>query len=483
MPQKPIPLTNQQRSSQEELGGGSAIAMNVVRDATDTLVRRPGLAFTTVATESQINSGGIDCIHATYGGVLYATGASLGIHDLYKITAGGYTTISQNLNQRLLGTARPQVAETGALLVFAAGEAPQKIVLATNISSRLGGSPPDATHVIANSLRLLINDPKTDTSQVRYSSIATGTVYTGHEVWTLSGLSGSATAEARPDPVVALGENTNTVFVFGRSTLQLFSPDPTWTFAPAQTINLGCSAPYSIVRVDENFAWLDDKRRFVISDGLSYQPMSTDIDGDLKNLTSVTDCFGYRVYEPPVDCMVWTFPTDGLTFVKQTNGGWSQWAKRSASTGMWEPLGVNCHTFLMQSGKNIVGTTDGYVVELSRSVETDFDVPIEAYVESGFVSRVTTERKHCKRIQILLKRGTNSASTTTAQRLRISYADEPGEWCDPLWVDLGTSIDQHPVVELNSLGVYRTRNWRFDFSTADEMAIVGIIEDYDTLGV
>jgi len=479
MPSKPIPLTNQQRSSLEELGGASAIAMNVCRDSTGTLIRRPGLAFSSASTSSKIDANGISAVHSAYNGDIYATGAGIVSSNIYKISGGGYTALSNNLSETLLGTLRPSIAETGALLVLTAGDVPQKVVLSTDISSRLGGSPPKATHVISNSLRLLLNDPTVDTSQVRYSSVATGTVYTGHEVWTYSGLSGSITAESRPDPVVALGENTNTVFIFGQTTLQLFSPDPTWTFSPANTINIGCSAPYSIIRVDESFAWMDDKRRIVVSDGMSYSPISDDIAEDLKNLTTVTDGFGYRVYEPPVDCMVWTFPTDGKTFCRQTEGGWSQWSKRSATTGMWERLGVNCHTYMVSNGKNIVGTNSGYVAELTKSVETDFDVPIESYVESGFVSRGTTKRKKCNCVSIMMRRD-NSAGT---QRMRLSYADEPNAWCDPIWIEISAGTDKYPVVNLRSLGVYRARNWRIELSESNEMAIVGFIEDYEELGV
>lgn len=480
MPQKPIPLTNQQRSSQEELGGGSAIAMNVVKDATDTLIRRPGLAYSSLATQSQINSGGIDCIHAAYNGDIYATGASLGIHDLYKVSAGGYSTLSTDLATRLLGTARPTVSETAALLVFSAGNDPQKVLLSTDVSSRLGGSPPKATHVIANGLRLLMNDPTVNTSHIRYSTVASGTSYAGHENWTSAGTSGQFTAEARPDPVVALGENTNMVFGFGQTTLQVFAPDPTWFYSPVQTINLGCGAPYSVVKVDESFAWLDDKRRFVVSDGVSYSEISDDISLDLKNMTSVTDCFGYRLYEPPIDCLVWTFPTDGLTFVRQTKGGWSQFAQRTSDNSAWTAFTVNCHTFHVPNSKNIVGTTDGYVAELTRSVETDFGAPINAYVESGFVSRGTTARKRCKSVKLVLRRGT--IANTTSNKAGISYADTPDDWCDPIWLDLGTGADKYPVIQLNSLGVYRVRNWRINMSTADQLAIVGIIEDYDILG-
>ena len=125
MAQKPIPLTNMQRSSLYELSGGSAIAMNVVSDKLGAVYKRPGLKTSDNLPGSVINASGLTSVHASYGGTVYATGPAYGVSDIYKLASGGVLNLSFDLATRLLGTSRPVLAETEALLVFVAGDDPR----------------------------------------------------------------------------------------------------------------------------------------------------------------------------------------------------------------------------------------------------------------------------------------------------------------------------------------------------------------------
>jgi len=295
MPSAPIPFVNQQATGLDPLGGAPGVAVNVMVDQAGTIRRRPGLAAAPGITSAVVDATGITGLYATVNGALYAVGNTPFFRQIYAVGPVFAPALGAPLSDATLaGSGRPIFAETQLLLAIAGGDAMQKIVLSSNASARLLGSPPLATHVAASSSRLLGNIATTsstadlDKSVVRFSGIANGnTTYAGMEVWTegtVFGAAGHFSAEANPDAVLAVWENTNEVFCFGTKSLQVFSPDPFVSdtgipagWSPSVTRELGNSAPYSVIKANQQFAWCDDLRRFVISDARSESVISDPI--------------------------------------------------------------------------------------------------------------------------------------------------------------------------------------------------------------
>lgn len=477
---EPIPFVNKQSSGLEELGGASQIAMNVIVEPGGTVRRRPGLVAVSVAPDTVIDSAGIVGLYVTNAGAIYGVSGDKVYRRLYRIGGGSALDLSTGADGNLLGHERPTFAETEMLLVVAAGNLMQKIeLLNADTVSRLGGSPPEASHVIVNKLRLLANDVTLDRTKVRWSDVQIGTSdFSGHESWSVGiGTAGFFTAESRPDPVVAIGENTNEVFVWGTGTTQVFAPDAGLVYAPVATREVGCSAGASIVKNDQDFFWLDHKRRFVMSNGRSF----TDISGDelgrtLDGIDDVSDCFGYRVFDGFLDAIVWTFPSDGRTFVFQKGGGWGQWSGRIG--GAWTNFPVSALAAHPEHG-NLVGTSEGLVGELSLGALTDFGEPIDASVQTGYLDRGTRRLKQCLRARFTLRRG--QTTSTSGPQAFFSYRDRPGAWESSIPIDLGASGDTETMVEFPSLGTYRKREWRFEFSGTDELTLVHAEEDFEVL--
>jgi len=486
--QKPVPFGPIQESGSEELAGASPVAMNVVVDKKGCIRRRPGLAAYSEAPSTAVDSDGIAGLHATTTGELYAVGNQAVFKNIYRIAGGAATTLAATNSERLHGAGRPTFAETEMLIVMAAGEEPTKIVRSTGACSRLGGSPPEGTHVIANSSRILLNDVNTQKTWTYYSSVATGNItYAGHEQWNGAGTSGNIVAASRPDPIVAIAENTNEVWLLGSTTVQTYSPDGGLTAAglaivlsPATTREFGCAAKYSVVRDDQALAWLDDKRRFVRTDGRTFAILSDPIARTLTDLTTVDDCYGYRVHTGFVDAMVWTFPTEGRTFCYQKGGGWSQWSGWDTATAGWKAFPVLSHALVFGSDTNVVGLTTGRICRLSLGAVTDLGDPLVASVTSGFDDRGTPNRKHCKALRVTMRRGATSSQTTSPE-VFIQWRDRLGSWGSPAPLRMGTSGEYDTVVELRSLGVYRTRQWKITFSGSEDLAIAGVTEEYEVL--
>lgn len=473
MPEARIPFGNLQSSGIEELSGGMPVCMNIVADSAGTVRRRPGLT----SYLSSINVNGVSALYETVNGDVYAVAGTVPTRDIYFVTSGGAADISGHPQGDLAGTARPVIAETEALLVIAGGAEPEKIVLSTKTTSRLGGSPPQGTSIVANHSRLLTNDISS-LSQVSYSAPAVGGDYSGSEDWSTPLLAGTFTGEARPDPVVALGENTAEVFLFGATTVQVFAPssDPQNPFQPTVTRELGCSAPYSVIKTDESFAWLDHLRRFVISDGRSQKILSEPIQKTLHDMTTVSDCIGYRVVQGWLDMLVWTFPTDGRTFCFQQGAQWAEWSGWDGET--WTDFPVTAATKLKALGKTLVGTSSGALATLDFEAQTDLGSPINSYCITGFQSHDTDKWKSCDRVRFSLRRGQASSGEPY---LLLSWRDGLSPWEDPIPVSLGAAGDYDPVVELWGMGTYRRRQWKLEFTNAEDLVLVAATEEFTVL--
>lgn len=472
MPSEPISFGPMQTTSGSELGGAQRIAANVVWDPSGAVRRRPCLTEYSGASSEQIDSSGIELLHVDQGGRIWAV-TSGPPRRIHRVTASGSLAVGPTSipGPQLY---RTTAAHTEAMSVFAAGGGPTKLLYSSMTTSPLAGSPPVMTHVAAQSGRLVGNN-LSQLGQVWYSGIATSGDTAGHEQWSLGvGVAGFVSAEARPDPVVAVHENTNELFVFGVTSLQVYSPDPNFVFAPGSTREHGCLAPYSIIKRDQQFAWLDHRRRFVVSDGRTVETISDPIQSQLDVLSSVSDCYGFRLRVGRTDVLAWVFPTAGLAFAFQA-GGWSQWASYSGAAV--QLLNFGAATERPQDGAQLVATRDGRIGQLSEEANTDLGETVKAHVTSGFQNRGGDRYKHCRKVRVAMRRGLPGSSTAPVGWL--SWQDEPdGHW-RRLPVNFGRSHERFPVVTFSSLGTYRRRNWRFEFAEDSSLELVSVEEEFD----
>lgn len=469
--QQALPFTNTQASGLEPIAGASPAAFNIVTELGGAVRRRPGL---TLWNPNQIHASGLNGVHETTAGDVYAVAAGIP-RRIFRVSPTGALNLSVGALTELAGTKRPTFAETEALLVLAAGGAPQKIEFASGLSSRLGGDPPVASHVVANSARLLVNDLVSVKGSVNYSAPALGSSFTGHEQWNSAdnSNSGLVQTEYRPDPVTALRDANNEVFAWGPTTLQVFGSDPQSVYAPIVSSDVGLGAPDSVVLVDGAFAWLDHRRRFVMSSGRQAQPFSEPIQSVLESLPRVSDCFGYRVHIGPYDLLLWAFPSVGRTFCFQKGAGWSEWFLWQ---GEWESFKVQAATELKAEGGTLATTSDGYLVKFELDGD-DLGYPIRAYIETGHLNRGTDSLKHCRAVHLALRRG----ETTEEEIGRLYWRNDLGSWEDPVEFSLGSEQDREVVVSFYGLGSYRRRDWRFEFVGSATFSLVSATEEFEVL--
>lgn len=526
----PIPFGNLLETSGEEISGASPEAFNVIIDTRGVVRKRPGLAaYTGVAPATSIDANGVLGLYLTQSkvahtsgtavvsgvnpGVLYAVGATVnasgGGHNtgrnVYRIVGGTATLVGTGAaNQDRLATPaaiattrfpRPTFAETEALLVIAGGAEIGKIDIrpetfsapnfTTNAAyhqmSFLGGCPPLASHVFCNSSRICANDTQLDQTKVRFSDISQGIVdFSGHETWAPSpGAAGFFTAEARSDSIVACAENTNDIFLFGTTSLQLFSPDGSTTFAPSITREAGCLAAYSPTKWDDKYVFLDHLTRIVSSDGRQWEDIGVAVQTTLDGLAAPSECYSYRFNESFADCLVFRFNTDLETLVLQPGVGWGRWALYDATSGLFTMFPVLSHHLRDDGGLNVVGLEDGTIRTLSLDNTTDLGAAIVAHVSTGFIDRDSDQLKQSVAVHLVLKRTPTLSAGVVCY---LEYRDELSDEWTVIDIDLGVEDgDLTPVVTIRSLGIYRRRQWRFRFADSSGLFLVRATEQFNVL--
>jgi hypothetical protein len=524
-----IPFAPLLETSSEEISGGSPEAFNIIVDGRGAIRKRPGIAaYTGVAPSSAVDANGVLGLYLTeqrvahtngtptvsgvHPGVLYAVGATVnasgGGHNrgrnVYRVEGGVATLVGTGAadEDRLSTPAaiattrfpRPVFAETEALLVIAGGAEIGKIDIrpetfsAPNFTnpnpdyhemSFLGGCPPLASHVLTNSSRILANDTQLDQTKVRYSDITQGIVdFSAHESWDPSpGAAGFFTAEARADAMVAIAENTNDIFAFGRTSLQLFAPDASVTFAPSITREIGCLAPYGVMKLDDSYIFLDHLTRVVTSDGRGWEDVGAAIQATLDELDTPDDAYAYRFSESFCDAVAFRFEGDERTLVWQKGAGWGEWA--SGESDAFTQFPVLSHLLRPDGGLNVVGLEDGTIRTLSLLNTTDLGVPIVAHVTTGFLDRGSDQLKLSTAVRLVLKR---TAALSNGVVCYLEYRDDLSDEWTTIAVDLGVEdANMTPVIMLRSLGTYRRRQWRFRFADSAALVLVRATETFEIL--
>ncbi len=466
-----IPFALPQESGLSELGGAQALAANVLVDKNGVIMRRPGLKASSLYSD-QLDSDGLDAVYVTASDAVYAIGGTELARRVFRVTGGFLELTADPAAAKIAGSGRPVIAETEAMLAIATGVKPRKILLSDDSLSLLANAPASCTHIIAQSSRLLINDTSSR-GLIWYSDQALGSSTTGHETW--SGLNtGFFSHEARPDPLLALHENTNEVFGFGSSSLQVWSPDSVTAYSPAATREYGLGATHSVIKREQSFYFLDIQRRFVVSDGRSNEVLSAPIQKALNALTTVSDCWGFWYHEGIGDCLVWVFPTERRCFVYQVGRGWGEWFGWNVDN--WGPLNLSCAAQRPYLGQRLVGTLDGKLAQLTQDAQDDLGETITADIRTGFVNQGTDSLKHSLAVWVDLRRGTTSATPEPVAWL--SYRDDPGGAWSRVPIRLGSTNDTRSVVRLPGFGTYRRRQWRFEFSESD-LQLVSVEEEYE----
>ncbi len=499
MPVAKLSIASGEAAGLEELGGAPPLVANMLAEPlTQAMRTRPGVS----AWPTFPSSGGV--VYNAAGDAYSATGAVIGMYPLdsntlvyvtadrriWAVSSGGVVTALSYLTAPttlLAGTLRPVFAQVfnfdaaGNKVVIAGGGAiqawkPNALPLTQfsppGLAARLDGTEHSATHVGSIALRLFANVPGTD--NVAYTD------FTADGGPDSTGWAGVLYAQAKPDPVLAVAENTNELFAWGSRTLQAYVPDATADFVLARTLNIGCAAPYSIVPIDDGFGWLTDRRQIITSNARGFQPISAPyIDRQLAQITTVADCWGFRARMDAYDLQCWVFPSDRRTFCYEANGKtWSEW--RSYDAGTWVAPFIQSYVYWPEQNLHLVGLADGTIGQLDLTVANEGTQPMVSQLWLGFEDHDTILKKQNASLQFSLRRGVGDPTGDPPQ-IVLDWRDDVGGWSQPLYRSVGNLGDYGTVVDFRSLGVYQARQWRITATSSYPLVMGSVSERYEVL--
>ena len=463
----PLSFADGQASGIEELTGATPMSINMLVDAGGALITRPGLSAWEDWACPALNDAGAGAVIGAWvwqspsGDRLVYVTADRRIWAM--ISANNRVALSDaTAATQLDGALRPTFVSTKTRVVIAGGGVPQKWEGA-GLSARLGGSPPAASHIVANSSRLVASAPTVGGFEFWSKTGDTP----GHETWD-TGLD-FAEAEARPDVILATHENSNEVYAFGTETLQLFIPDGSTVYAPGRASNFGCKAAYSVIPLGDNgFALLADEQGpvFAITGGRSVTPISIpSMTKTIKRFATLADCWGFRVQLEGWDLAVWTFPTEGRTLV--FDSGTKQWSEWRGFDGTdWTEWAGQSHAYWAAKELHLVGMPDGTIAKLDPDSFQDAGVDLRGLVRTGFQG--DDSLKTCERLALTLRRGEASDAEPLVS---VSWRDGLGSFAQPLKIGLGLSGDDAITVRKWALGTFRKRQWQMEFSANSRLVL------------
>jgi hypothetical protein len=379
----------------------------------------------------------------------------------------------------LEGSLRPVFA-IGELYVYVTGGGRiQRWNPSLSLSEVIPQSP-ICTHVAAMGERLVTNinsaTDATAASTFQWSDIGEG-------VWGTWPAANTANANARPDPIVAITENTSELIMFGTETTQTYGngSDPTFPFEQASTVNIGLGAPYAYARMDDNFALLDSRRRIVISDGRSLEPIGGAIERDLRRMTTISDCWMWREERGQQSLLVVRFPTERRTFSYDLKG--KRWAERDYYAAPFHAdFPVSAHVYWPAQNYHLFGSTlaAGGVLRLDEDSRQDISGGLVCERTTGWQDFGTMNRKRSCRLRLVLRRGT-AAQGAVPGALELRTQADDGPWSSWRPIDLGTPSQYEQVRDVFAGGIFRRRRYGLRYSSSDETSLVSLHDDVTDL--
>lgn len=505
MPETAIPIDSGLASSADDRTDFARAATNWLTDVGGSSVLRPAIVNT------QLDPGRYVATTGTLTGIIgtYVWRSVFDQREYLIYVRADRTVWAKDLVTNVTtGLSTAGVAATlldGAATTVIFAEDSQRLVMAgggqlqiwtgTGLTARIGATvfgvsqpPLSATHVIDLQNYLVANNAALPggNNQISWSNLGDG----NHGTWSPLNFN---TADADPDPIVGVYANLREVFAFGQRTLQVFGigADPTLPFQSAVSVALGCAAAYSPIRLDAEFAWLDQNRRFVISDGRSISEISQQISKIIRDMSTVSDGRGFRIRIAYWDLLVWVFPTAGLAFVYNQNQSASQgYTVNNSKWFIWRgwsgvdtfaALRFATYAYWQTGNLHIVGDTlfeNLWTLSADASSDSAPGQPIVAERVTERLDWGSAKRKRCRKVRFYCKRGINATSATS---LDVAKSDDDAAWSGMATLTLGVAGDYQGFIDWYPGGIYRRRQYRVRYSGGDAISITKAVEYWEEL--
>jgi hypothetical protein len=392
------------------------------------LQRAPGLNFL-----QTIGTGPIRGLwaHQTNGSDFYVVSGN----GFYKVTG---LTATPRLLGTVIGTGPVSIADNGTQL-FIAANGPSYIY--NEVTDTFGPiTDPDFPGAVTVSYLdgyFVFNEPNSQ------------------KIWVTQLLDGTsidpldfASAEGSPDGVVAVLTDHRELWVFGTDTAEVWyntgGLDFPLTRIQGAFNELGCAAPYSVAKMDNQIYWLgkDARGQGIVYRAAGYmgQRISTHaIEWQMQEYPDLSDAVGYTYQQDGHSFYVLNFPTANTTWVYDVATG--AWHERAAfSNGeFYRHRGNNMCNF---NGNIIIGDYEnGNIYTFDLNVYADNGQP-QKWLRSWRAlptgaNNLTRTAQHGMQLDCETGVGINNGQGSNPQAM-LRWSDDGGHtWSNEHWKSMG----------------------------------------------
>jgi hypothetical protein len=279
--------------------------------------------------------------------------------------------------------------------------------------------------------------------------------------------------ESISDSVNALFVADSKIFAFGPTTLEIWNNaglSGATPFARERVVERGLIAPYSVLRANNTFYWLNEERRLVFLNGAIVQSVSLPVDRSFADITTVDDAFGTLWRVGGKYFLVFSFPTEDKTWAYDLIlDKWYPWGFWNKSRGKYQRVTYSTMTYMQAWGLHLAGSRiNDKIYQMSLAAYGDNTDEIRCENICGWNDYGISNRKKSLKVRLTLKRGAvtlDATDLTKKSKLIVQHRSNGKKaWSNERVVDLGGIGDTEHQVTLTRFGQYRTRQWRFVMS-------------------
>lgn len=394
---------------------------------------------------------------------------------IFKIEySGGVATSTDMGGTTLTNGITTTFATDGTYAFFAAGGP----ILYTNGTAAVaaiadGDAPTTVTHVDWLDGYLLAID---GTNKFYYSDLNTPLAWTATNYFQASGNS---------DNIVALKVFEREIYLFGSTTTEIWENvggyPQIFKRIGGGFLEVGCIAPYSVVKTDEGIYWLSDERRISRVRGGRLERISTPYDKEIEMMDSVVDCVGNHIEIDSQPFLIFHFASESRTLVfNMASNTWSEWGYFNTSTSQYERFLGNYVCYAPVWGKYLTGCKlMSSVYEISRNNTTDLGDPIRMSLLTGHIDHGLLKRKKSHELRMRVKSG--PAGMDQTPKLQLRWKDNNKNWSEIKEIPLGDIGDTWIVKRYQRAGIYQTRQWEFTLAEPMQFLFGGVEEDVEII--
>ncbi len=279
------------------------------------------------------------------------------------------------------------------------------------------------------------------------------------------------------------------MYLVGQKTIEVFKNDGVTPFIryAGGVINIGTSAKYSVVKVEDETAdliMLDKHRRIVAIQNNQVSDIAPTLSHELNRLSFVADAEGLIMNVDGLPIYVLNLPTERVSYaVNLLTGFWSAWTKFDSTYSTNTVFEARAVVRAIGFGKTYIGLRDlDTLNEFSLDHFDDNGSVIDKTIEFPVITHGTAKRKISKRLQIRLHRGGGPVHTTRTPTALLSWRDDGKSYISiPREIDLGLLGDTDIIVSIPLLGSYVSRQYRIICRENVEFILVGAVESINVL--